>query len=388
MLLEGVKVVELATWVAAPSCAAVMADWGADVIKIESPMGDATRAFSSDTPGGPGPIFNNENRGKKGVVLDTHRPEGRAALHALLRDADVFVTNIRTGSLKRLGLDYESLKAAYPRLIYAAVSGFGLDGPFADLPAFDMTAFWARSGAAHATIPPDQEPFPSRPGFGDHFTALATLSGVLAALHERHATGRGRLVEASLLRVGAYAMSWDLSLQLKHGSVSTAMARVERPTLTGFYRTSDGRWLLVLPRTLDCFANLMIALDRPEVVAEPRFEQPVTDMAVMRELQALCDAAFATFTLEDIGARLEGMDVAWSPMSTLAEMARSEEAEKAGCFVTIEDNVGGRFLAPASPIRFPEGQPPVTRPAPLLGQHTREILEAAGLKPEEIDAIC
>jgi crotonobetainyl-CoA:carnitine CoA-transferase CaiB-like acyl-CoA transferase len=388
MLLEGLKVVEMATWVAGPSCAAVMADWGADVVKVESPIGDATRAFAPDTAESPGnPIFTNENRGKKGVLLDIARPEGREALKTLLRQADVFVTNVRPGSLKRMGLDYESLKPECPRLIYAAVTGYGLTGPYADLPAFDMTAFWSRSGVAHATIPPDQEPFASRPGFGDHVTALAALSGVLAALHERHSTGRGRLVESGLLRAGAYAISWDLALQLRYGQVTTAQPRDDRPSLAGFYRTGDDRWLMILPRTLDCFTTLMIALDRPEALAEPRYEQPVADLETLRELRALCDEAFAGFTLEAVGRRLSEMDLAWAPMTTLAELAESDMAEAAGCFVTVEDGWGGAFRAPASPVRFPEGAPPIGRAAPKLGEHTREVLEAAGLRPDEIDAV-
>jgi crotonobetainyl-CoA:carnitine CoA-transferase CaiB-like acyl-CoA transferase len=388
MLLEGLKVVEMSTWVAGPSCAAVMADWGAEVVKVESPIGDATRAFAPDTPESPGnPIFTNENRGKLGVVLDISRPEGRDALKGLIRQADVFVTNTRPASLKRLGLDYESLKAECPRLIYAAVTGYGLTGPYADLPAFDMTAFWSRSGVAHATIPPDQEPFASRPGFGDHVTALATLSGILAALHERHSTGRGRLVESSLLRAGTYAISWDLALQLRYGEAVTAQPRADRPSLAGFYKTSDDRWLMILPRTLDCFTNLMIALDRPELLAEPRFEPPVADLAILRELRAVCDEAFASFTLEAIGQRLDELDLAWAPMATLAELAQSDMAERAGCFVTVEDGWGGAFRAPASPARFPEGAPPVGRAAPKLGEHTREVLEAAGLTADEIAAV-
>src|SRR6185295_7261976 len=142
MLLQGLKVVEMATWVAGPGCASVMADWGAEVVKVESPIGDATRAFYPDTPESPGnPIFSMENRGKKGVVLDIATPEGRGALMALLRQADVFITNVRPGSLARMGLDYESVKAESPRLIYAAVTGYGLQGPEADVPAFDITAF-------------------------------------------------------------------------------------------------------------------------------------------------------------------------------------------------------------------------------------------------------
>ena len=388
MLLEGLKVVEMSTWVAGPSAAAVMADWGADVVKVESPIGDATRVYYPDTPQAPNPIFTNENRGKKGVKLDISRPEGRQALKALLRQADIFVTNVRPGSMKRMGLDYESLKAEMPTMIYAAVTGYGLIGPEADTPAFDMTAFWTRSGVAHATIPPDQEPFASRPGFGDHVTALATVSGILAALHERHATGKGRLVETSLLRAGAYTVSWDLAIQLRYGEVTTAQPRRDRPgAISGFFRTKDERWLLLLPRTLECFTQLMIALDRPEILAEPRYDPPVTDMDTVREIRTIVDEAFAQWTLAEIGERLTAGDLAWAAMGTLAELADAQYAEDAGCFERVDDGWGQVHRLPASPVRFPEGAPPVSRPAPKLGEHTREVLEAAGLTPEEIKAV-
>ena len=389
MLLQGLKVVEMATWVAGPSCAAVLADWGAEVVKVESPMGDAIRAFQPDTAESPGnPIFTNENRGKKGVVLNIATPQGREALKILLSQADIFVTNTRPGSLKRLGLDYETLKPTMPRLIYAAVTGYGLTGPEADVAAFDITAFWTRSGMAHAMIPPDQEPFASRPGFGDHVTALATVSAVLAALHERTTTGRGRLVETSLIRAGAYAISWDLGMQLRYGQVVTTQPRNDRPSgISGFFRTSDNRWLCIVPRTLDCFTKMMIAIDRPEVLAEPRFEPPIIDLETTREVRAMCDEGFAKLTLAEAGARLDEQDLAWAPMATLAELATSEMAEAAGCFITVEDGWGGSFRAPASPARFPEGAPPVGRAAPKLGQHTREVLEAAGLRPDQIAAL-
>ncbi|MFZ5721654.1 MAG: CaiB/BaiF CoA transferase family protein [Pseudomonadota bacterium] len=389
MLLQGLKVVEMATWVAGPSAAAVLADWGADVIKVESPGGDATRIYYPDTSEAPGnPIFTNENRGKKGVVLDIAKPEAREALKTLLRQADIFITNVRPGSMKRLGLDYDSLKAEMPKLIYSAVTGYGLVGPEADTPAFDMTAFWTRSGVAHATIPPDQEPFASRPGFGDHVTALATVSAILAALHERHGTGRGRLVETSLLRAGAYAISWDLAIQLRYGEVVTAQPRNERPgPITGFFRTRDDRWLLLLPRTNECFTQLMIALDRPEILAEPRYEWPVMDMDTVREVRTIVDEAFAQVTLAEIGERLTAADLAWAPMGTLAELAESDFAKDAGCFELVDDGWGKLHRTPASPARFPEGAPAIGRPAPKLGEHTREVLEAAGLTPDEIEAV-
>ncbi|MFN9928189.1 MAG: CaiB/BaiF CoA transferase family protein [Phenylobacterium sp.] len=389
MLLEGLKVVEMATWVAGPSAAAVLADWGATVIKVESPVGDVTRSFMPDTPESPGnPIFTNENRGKQGVVLDVSRPEGRAALKRLLADADIFISNVRQVSMRKLGLDYESLKAEFPRLIYAAVTGYGLVGPESDAPAFDITAFWTRSGVARAMIPTDQEPFASRPGFGDHVTAISTVSGILAAVHERHSTGRGRLVETSLIRAAAYTISWDLGMALRYGQVVTTQPRNERPVgISGMFQTGDGRWLCILPRAEDCFTKVMIAIDRPEVLADPRFELPIVDLEVTREVRAMCDAAFATMTLTEAGDKLTALDVAWAPLGTLEELAAHPMARDAGCFIEVGDGWGGSFRSVAAPVRFPEGAPEVTRAAPKLGQHTREVLEAAGLTPEEIAAV-
>ena len=359
MLLEGLKVVEMATWIAGPGCAGMMADWGADVIKIESPQGDAIRTFYPDTEASPGnPVFIMENRGKRGAVIDIATAEGRGALLAVLRDADVFVTNLRAGSLKRLGLDYDSIKPALPRLVYAMVTGYGLIGPEANAPAFDMTAFWARSGAAHATIPPDQEPFTTRPGFGDHTTALATLSAILAAIHERHSTGRGRLVETSLIRAGAYAMGWDLSVQLRYGDVVTAQPRNDRPVaISGFFRTGDDRYVCIVPRSEDCLANLLLAIDRSELLGEPRYEPPIVDLDIVRELRARVDDAIAALTLEEAGARLTEFGLAWAPMGTLAELTESRMATDAGCFEVVEDGWGGAFRTPAPPARFPDRAP-------------------------------
>lgn len=389
MLLEGLKVVEMATWIAGPGCAGVMADWGAEVIKVESPDGDAIRSFYPDTAEIPGnPIFSMENRGKKGVVLDIAKPEGRKALIAILRQADVFITNVRPGSLKRMGLDYDSLRGELPKLIYTAVTGYGLVGPEVNKPAFDITAFWTRSGAARATIPPDQEPFPSRPGFGDHTTALATLSAVLAAVHERTQTGKGRLVETSLIRAGAYAIGWDLALQLRYGQVVTAQPRADRPSpISGFFRTGDDRWVVIVPRSIDCFTNMMIAVDRPEILADDRYALPHDDIEVVREIRAIIDEGFAGMTLEEAGERLTENDLAWAPMATLGELAQSEMANLAGCFETVQDGWGGAFRSPAAPARFPEGAPAVGRPAPKLGEHTREVLKAAGLSDDEIAAV-
>ncbi len=389
MLLEGLKVVELATWIAGPGCAMIMGEWGAEVIKVESVAGDPTRGFFEDTADSPGnPVFSMENRGKRGIVLDTGSPDGRAALISLLRRADIFVTNLRPGALVRARLDYDALKDELPHLIYASVSGYGLRGDDVDVPAFDLTGFWTRTGVAAATIPPDQEPFPCRPGFGDHVTALATLSGVLAALHERGRTGRGRLVEASLMRAGVYALGWDMSVHLRYGQAPTALPRRDRPAATsGYFRTADDRYLCVVPRGPACFAALMTALGRPELAEDPRHAPPILDLAVVRALREQIDQAFAGLTLAEAGERLTAADLIWAPMASLDEVLADAQAHAAGCFVETRDAWGGVFSAPASPIRFSDHSPSPGRPAPRLGQHTREVLLEAGLDAEAVGAL-
>jgi crotonobetainyl-CoA:carnitine CoA-transferase CaiB-like acyl-CoA transferase len=389
MLLAGLKVVEWATWVAGPSCAGVLADWGADVVKVESAAGDATRAFFLDTPESPGnPVFTMENRGKRGVVLDTSRPAGQAALKALLKDADIFITNTRPASLKKCGLDYDSLKDAFPQLIYANVTGFGLTGEEADKAGFDITAFWAKSGVARSFIPPDQEPFASRPGFGDHVTALATLSGVLAAVVERQRTGRGRQVETALMRVGAFAIGWDLSLQLRYGDVTTAQPKKDRMVaLSGFFHTGDDRWFVVVVKSPNDLPNVLRAIGREDIAANPRFHPPYTDIHDVRYVRAALETAFEAMTLDEAAALLDAADIAFGTMDTLAELEMNPQAHEAGCFVEVADGWGGSFWSPASPVRFPGVDTSPRGPAPKLGQHTREVLLEAGLTEAEVDVV-
>lgn len=389
MLLEGLKVLEWSTWVAGPGCAALMADWGAEVVKVESAAGDATRAFFLDTPESPGnPVFSMENRGKRGIVLDTTTAEGREAMLRLMKAADVFVTNVRPGSLKRAGLDYDGVKEACPHLIYANVTGYGLTGDMADQAAFDITAFWTRSGVAHSMIPPDQEPFPSRPGFGDHFTALATLSGVLAALHERTSTGKGRQVETALMRVGAYAIGWDLSLQLRYGDVTTAQPKKDRMVaLSGFFHTGDDRWFVVVVKSPNDYPDVLKAIGREDIWEDPRFRPPYQDIHDVRYVRAALETAFDALTLEQAGQLLDSVDIAWAPMETLQDLEMNPQAHEAGCFVDTPDGWGGSFWGPASPVRFPGVETAPRRAAPKLGQHTREVLLEAGYSEEAVEAM-
>ena len=201
-MLSGYRVVELAIWVAGPASGGILADWGADVIKVEAPSGDPMRKMfgAIGVEQDRVPPYELDNRGKRCVVLDLTTDAGKTEMDALLATADVFITNMRPDALERLGFDHESVRARFPRLVYASVTGYGLGGADRDRPGYDIGAFWARSSLAHSMVPTGEYPIPLKSGMGDHITAITITTGILAALLNRERTGEGRLVETSLLR--------------------------------------------------------------------------------------------------------------------------------------------------------------------------------------------
>ena len=389
-MLAGLKIVEFATYVAAPSAAAVMSDWGAEVIKVESGRGDPTRRTFAAMPHLDGnPVFEFENHGKRGVVLDIAKPAGHAALLALLKDADVFLTNVRPASLKRARLDYDSLKDAFPRLIYVSVTGYGLTGEGADLPAFDAAAFWSRAGVAGAFTPRGGEPPLCRPAFGDAFCAMSTVSATLAAVVERQSTGRGRLVETSLIRAGVYSIGWDMAIQLKWGRLSSQRTRKEvLDPVQNYFRTADERWVGIFPRDgRDDFGHLVEILGMPQLADDPRFASYGARAKNVGALVEALDDGFARMTLAELGPKLTEADLVWGPLNYPRDTVVDPLAETAGCFVDITDADGVAYRQPASPARFPGFDDAPKRPAPKLGQHTREVLVGAGYAEAEIDRL-
>jgi crotonobetainyl-CoA:carnitine CoA-transferase CaiB-like acyl-CoA transferase len=387
-MLDGLKVIELATYIAAPGAGGVLADWGADVIKVEAPGGDPIRAFHEDngTELKGNPVFDMDNRGKRAMVLDIRNPVGREALLRLLSDADVFLTNTRPGALKRARLDWDSLHAANPRLIYCSVTGYGLSGPEADRPGFDVAAYWSRAGVAALTTVKGQEPFPIRTGMGDHVTSLATVGAVLAAVIERGRTGRGRLVETSLIRSGVYSVASDLAIQLRYGRLASTRPRKGAINpLSNFFRTSDGRWLTILTRRGGKdWTELVHKLGCPELADDERFASARSRRQNGEALVEALDAAFGALSFAEAAGVLDACDFVWAPVQTAAEVAADPQAEAAGCFTAIPDGEGGAFRIPAAPARFHGADAAPRGPAPTLGQHTDEILLGAGYSADEV----
>jgi crotonobetainyl-CoA:carnitine CoA-transferase CaiB-like acyl-CoA transferase len=275
-VLEGVKVVELGIWVAGPGIAGVFADWGADVIKVESAAGDPLRRVFSVFAGADredSPAFDLDNRGKKSVVLDLRSSEGRQAMERLLDSADVFVTNLRPDALQRLGLAHEEVLGRHPKVIYGSVSGYGLQEEVANLAAYDLGAFWGRSGLAASAQDRGASPPTTGGGFGDHVTALAGIGGILAALYRRTQTGVGQLVEISLLRTGVYCAGWDINSYLRHERAPGQSDRTSPANpLWNSYIAKDDRWFYLLGLEGDRhWPNLVAAIDRPELLQDERY---------------------------------------------------------------------------------------------------------------------
>ena len=391
MLLKGLKVVDFTSYIAGPGAACILGDWGADVIKVERPGGDSMRHAFADlkTDIGSNPTFDVDNRGKRGIVLDISKPAGRDALAKLAAEADVFLTNVRPVSLRKYGLDDKTLRGASPRLVYAVITGYGLEGPDAHLPGFDVTAFWARSGIGYMTAPKGAEPFQRTSGLGDHTTSLATVSAILAALYERERTGEGRLVQTSLLATGVYLMSSDMAVQLKLGRVASVRAR-DNPinALSNYYRSADGRWFVHNPPGNSAGWEIFLkAAGRPDLVDDERFASGKARRQHARELCAELDAAFAALTFEEIARRLDEADLVWAPMQTPAEVAADPQVAAAGAFVDVEDGKGGTYRSPAAPARFPGADASVRPPSPQLGEHTREVLGELGYSDSEVAEI-
>ncbi len=376
--VEGVKVVELGVWVAGPAAGGILADWGADVIKIEPPTGDPARLFGRmlGCDVGLNPPFEMDNRSKRSVVLDLGTDAGRATAFELLAGADVFLTNVRPGALQRLGLDFESVSAANPRLVYGLITGYGESGPDADRAAFDVAAFWSRAGVAHLLTRPGETPPFQRGGMGDHSAGMTMAAAVCAALLARERTGTGQLVTTSLYRQGAYTVSFDLNTYLMSGQPIAIGQResMGNPCMNN-YAAQDGRrfWIVGLEAERH-WPALCRAVGRPEWRDDPRFADARSRAVNSAALIAALDEIFATRPLDEWAQVFAGEpEFFWSPVNTLEDVVADEQFHAAGGIVDVPDGDAAVPMV-ATPADF-HGTPWAPRSAaPQLGQHTEEVL--------------
>lgn len=376
--VAGIRVVELGVWVAAPATAAILADWGADVVKIEPPTGDPGRLFGPMLGCEPGvnPPFEMDNRSKRSIVLDLSTDAGRDTALELLSDADVFVTNLRPGALDRLGLDFGSVAVRNPRLVYGLITGYGETGPDADRAAYDVAAFWSRAGIADLLTQPGHPPPFQRGGMGDHSAGMTLAAAVCAALLARERTGTGQLVSTSLYRQGAYTVSFDLNTYLMTGQPIMLGQRESmfNPCMNN-YTAGDGRrfWIVGLEGDRH-WPPLCRVVGHPEWLTDPRYSDARTRAINAVGLIAALDEIFATKPLDEWAETFASEpDFFWSPINTVEDVVADEQFHAAGGFVDVPDG-DSSVLMVATPADF-HGTPSAPRStAPGLGQHTEEVL--------------
>ena len=396
-VMKGIRVVEIGSFVFVPLATAVLADWGADVIKIEHPLtGDPyrglTTAGTTTHVGAVNLSFQYANRGKRSLGLDLGKPEGRALLDELLAQADVFVTNLRPGVRERLGLAVEQVRKVNSDIVYVRGSGYGQKGEQTETAALDGTAYWARAGVATALTPPGMDrPIGQRPAFGDVMAAMTLAGGIAAALFARADTGKAPVVDVALMNVGMWQMQRDI-LGAPYEQVDTTqrtVGRTERNPLTNNYLTSDGRFISLAIINPDAYwAELCDVLSRSDLINDARFANAKVRQQNAVACVAEFDAIFAARNFNHWIKILTRFSGAWAPYQRPADLHNDPVALDNGFFTELDVDGETRVMAVSSPVNFDEFDGPRRMPgAPEVGQHGEEILLELGHGWEEIVAL-
>ncbi|MDD5170450.1 MAG: CaiB/BaiF CoA-transferase family protein [Syntrophales bacterium] len=399
MPLEGVKVLDFSTYAAAPICSMTLADWGADVIKIEPITGDMFRFFGlimqCPVQEDDNIQFEMDNRNKRGISLNLKTGEGKKIIHKLLETADVLVTNYRPKALQSLGLDYETVAKDNPRLVYAYLNGYGDVGPDRDKPGFDLSAYFARSGILVEMPEPGSPPLPALAGFGDHPTGTFLAGGICAALVQRERTGKGCKVQTSLFN----AALWNLQLNIASANNNAHLSEEEylkikaqrkkpRSGLMNTYQSKDCRWITVMAleynRYWKPFAE--IVLMRPDLADDPRFNNQMAGFQHGEELAAIIDEAFGKLTEKEIVTRLKEADIAHEVNLRWKEIKNDVQALENGFIMEYKMPSGRTDWVMGNPVRFNGEKTLIRRNAPRLGEHNDEILSELGYGAEQIAA--
>ncbi|MCU1344907.1 MAG: hypothetical protein JWL70_1173 [Acidimicrobiia bacterium] len=390
--LKGIKVVEVSMWAYVPSCGAVLADWGATVIKVEPPDGDPVRGlnFAGIPPHDDGSSFMSElfNRGKQSVCLDLKVPEAREILMKMIDQADVFLVSLLPPTRRAFGLDAESVRARNPRLIYAFGTGQGSAGDEGERGGYDSISFWARGGISDA-LTPDDQPLPimmPTGAFGDVLSGLTLAGGVAAAIAHRERTGEGSVVEGSLLSTAMWGMQAGIVAAGILGVDATGkLNRNFAPNPIVFpYRTADDRFVALNMLQGDRFwPGLCEVLERPDLITDPRFATAADRAANIHECFRILDEIFASKTLAEWRPILDRQAGHWDVVKKAGELRTDPQALANGFIQTVERGDSSSLEMVASPLQF-DGVPPVVQPAPALGANTDEVLSALGLSMDEI----
>jgi crotonobetainyl-CoA:carnitine CoA-transferase CaiB-like acyl-CoA transferase len=385
---DGVRVIELAQFVFVPAAGALLADWGADVVKIEHPVtGDGYRALVSQgiiktSTTGVNQSMEMHNRGKRSIGLDVASPEGRELLLKLIESADVFLTNFLPSALKKWRLDVDDLRAVNPKIIYARGHGHGVRGPDANMPAYDSTAYWARGAVGATLTPPSMErPLGPRGGFGDRTAATNLAFGVAGALFRRERTGEPSVVDVSLLSTAVWTIASDVLTGLQGNWAAAPVAgqglRMALNPLGNNYETKDGRFVsLMLLQPDRHWPDLARAIGREDLLSDPAF---ATGKAILEhpvDLVDILEPLFRSRTLAEWREAFLGARFPWAPFAQVPDLIDDPQVVANGYIVEVEHEAG-TFRIPTGAVQIDE-QPSSIRRGPEFAEHTEEVLLAMG----------
>jgi crotonobetainyl-CoA:carnitine CoA-transferase CaiB-like acyl-CoA transferase len=389
-IFSGLKVVDLASFIAGPSAAVILSDFGADVIKVEPPNGDMWRIGHKIPPQpqakDPYP-WHLANRNKRGITLDLKNPGSRQVLEKLVKWADVLIVNTPHPARKKLQLEYDDVVQWNPRLIYADITGFGEKGPDANLPGFDITSYWARSGLLSMTRDAGAPPTWPVAGSGDNASAVGLYSAIVTALYRRERTGKGSHVTTSLLAEGVWSASVSIQGALCDAKFFPAHDRMNPANAAlNVYRASDGAWFVLLV-TPDKLVALAKALGLTELLTDPRFADPAQLTANMSQLTAILDKTFAKQPIAHWNEALDGVHITFGVVRGPQEVINDPQLRANDIVVPLE-GAGGKLTSTiSSPIQVHGVTKVPARRGPELGEHNEAVLRELGFNPKEITAL-
>ena len=389
-IFSGLKVVDLASFIAGPGAAVILSDFGADVIKVEPPTGDTWR-IGYKIPPQPRAKDNYpwhlNNRNKRGLALDLKSPQAGEILQRLVKWADVLIVNTPHPARKKLKLEYEDVVQWNPRLIYADVTGYGDKGPDAALPGFDITSYWARSGLLSMTRDAGAPPTLPVAGSGDHATAVGLFSAIVTGLYRRERTGKGSYVTTSLLASGVWAAGVVVQAALANATFYPLHDRVKPPNATfNVYRASDDQWFLIVV-TPDHWPALAKAVGRPDLLTDPRFAEPAKQVANAQQLTAILDEVFSSQPMAHWQEALDQAHITFGVVRSPIDVAKDPQLAANDFVVPLEGAGGHLQFTVSSPIQVHDVAKVPARRAPELGEHNEEILKQLGFDAQEIDGL-
>jgi crotonobetainyl-CoA:carnitine CoA-transferase CaiB-like acyl-CoA transferase len=392
--LEDLTVITIESWMAAPSASAILADLGADVIKVEPLGGDPMRGL-----GRPAKIdgafkdydlqFDVDNRGKRSIAVALDTPAGVDVVRKLVKNADIFMCNLLPHRQARFGLDPARVMAINPRLVHATLTGYGTSGPEAQRPGYDVTAFFGRSGLYDASREGDDGTVPmARPAQGDHTTGLAMVGAILAALRLAERTGRGQVVETSLFETAVWTQATDYGITAVDRAPVRRRARHQMLTPTANrYPCGDGKWIVLNMPEESAWPRLCKAIDREIWLDDERYKDARSRYQNMATLVEGVDAALAAHSRDEWGAIFDKNGMIWGPVLALHEVASDPHADAIGLFPELRHPELGAYRTVNPPMRFATADVKPRGPAPAIGQHSREVLAELGMADAEIEKL-